>query len=89
MIAQAGEVEEGAGGAVGGGGVDVFDLDFERVERIGEEGAEAIGVISEDGFSRALQRGAEGGVVVLPAVEGFTVDAQLGDDDAVGLAGEE
>jgi hypothetical protein len=32
---------------VGCGGVDVADLDFEGVEGIGKEGAEAIGVIIE------------------------------------------
>ena len=87
-LADAGDVEEGAGGAVGGWGVAVVDVLFEGVEGVGEESADAVGVVVEDGLAGALEGGAEGGVLGLPAKEGAAIHVEFGGDRGVGFAGE-
>lgn len=83
-----GEREEGLGGAVRGGGVIVFGLFFEGVERSGEAIAEAIGGGVEELLAAMGQRGAEMGIAVTPVVEGAGVDVMGLGDDGEGGAGE-
>src|SRR5947209_6191458 len=86
MIGDAGEGEEGFGGAVAGGGVGVFDLFFGSVEGVVEEGAEAGGGLGEEGRLTLLESSADGFVVGPPAVEGFSVDGEGGGNGGVGVS---
>jgi hypothetical protein len=89
FVADAGEGEEGSGGAVGGGGVGVGDLFAEGVEGGGEERAEAVGGVVVDFAPGAFEGLHEIGVVVPPAVEGAPADLEEPGDEVVGGAGEE
>ena len=84
-----GEGEEGSGGAVAGLGVGVGELFLQGVEGAVEEVSEAVGGGVELLGALLAEGAGEVAVVVSPAVEGSSVDADRGGDVGERLSGEE
>ena len=88
-MGSAGEAEECPGGVVAILLILAMKLALDVVEGLEEQNAETVGGDGGDFRSLLVERGLEGGMVVLPAINGGAVEVEDSGDGRVGLAGDQ